>query len=173
MCTSVFCENNHIQGGTSGTYYIALKNKETDEIVAVSIWRKEKDILYLDRYCTSVNVIGGFGKLMKYVKGKILNYNNEKGIDRRIVKIVTFADHCVSNGSVYEKLGFTKDKCLEPEYSYYYNGKRRHKFGFRKKRFKNDPELLYKDNMTEKELADLNGIIRVYDYGKTRYVFYI
>ena len=105
--------------------------------------------------------------------GKMLKYIKEKVKEESFVEIVTFADHCVSNGNIYEKLGFIKDKDIEPDYFYFYKRKRRHKFGFRKKRFKNDPELLYKDNMTEKELADLNGIIRVYDCGKTRYVFYI
>ena len=33
-------------------------------------------------------------------------------------KIVTFADHQVSNGLLYEKLGFTLDKELSPDYRY-------------------------------------------------------
>ena len=144
---------------------------DTDEIVAMSVWRKQKDILYLDRYSTSCHVVGGLGKMLKYVNDKIVNYNNEVDDNKKIVKIVTFADHSVSDGKIYENIGFRKDKYLEPDYSYYYNGERKHKFGFRKKRFKNDPNLLYKDNMTEKELAYLNGLVRVYDCGKTRYVY--
>lgn len=32
------------------------------------------------------------------------------------------------------------------------------------------PDLLFDENMTEKELAELNNIHRVWDCGKTKYV---
>lgn len=159
-----FCNKNHIQGFVTGTYYISLKDKK-DNIVALSIWRKTGDTLYLDRYCTNIQVVGGLGKLLKHV----INISKENNIE----KIVTFADRQVSNGNLYETLGFKKEKELKPDYCYLYNGTRHHKFGFRKKRFKNDPELLYQDNMTEKELADLNEIYRIWDCGKEKYTITI
>ena len=67
-----FCNENHIQGYAPGTFYLGLFNKKTDELVAVSIWSKVKDIVYLDRYCTSVVVLGGMGKLLKVGKEKAL-----------------------------------------------------------------------------------------------------
>ena len=158
---SSFCETNHIQGFNLGTYYIGLRDKKDNSLVAVSIWRKNKQDIYLDRYCTSQIVQGGMGKLLKYALEVFKNDG--------FTQLITFADHAVSDGGLYEQLGFLRDSELKPDYSYYYNHKRRHKFGFRKKRFRNDPELLYKDNMTEKELADLNEIYRIWDCGKTRY----
>lgn len=157
--TEEFLNTYHIQGSSRGSIYYGLKYN--DEIVAVSVWRKNKDTLYLDRYATSCNVIGGMGKLLKY--GKI--YALERGCGG----IVTFADHCVSDGSLYERLGFKYDGQLRPDYSYVRQDRREHKFNYRKKRFKNDPLLKYKCGLTESQLADLNGFNKIYDCGKTRW----
>lgn len=134
-------------------------------MVAVSVWSKVKDIVYLDRYCTSVVVLGGMGKLLKVGK--------EKALELEARTIVTFADKEISNGNLYEKLGFIKDKTLKVDYKYLYKEKRVHKSNFRKIRFKEDKNLLYKENLTETELAALNNIPRIWDCGKTRYVMSI
>ena len=88
-------------------------------------------------------------------------------------KIVTFSDHSVSDGGLYEKLGFTLDKELAPDYSYLVDEERKHKFGYRITRFKNDPYLKYKEGLTESQLAKINGIKRIWDCGKSRYVINI
>ena len=67
----------------------------------------------------------------------------------------------VSNGGLYEKLGFTLDKELPPDYSYVVNNKRIHNFNYRKLRFLTDPQLTYIEGLTEKELARLNGLPRI------------
>lgn len=156
-----FLEDHHIQGFSSGSIYIGLENGE-GEIIAVSSWRKNKDILYLDRYATSCVVVGGMGKLLK--AGKEFAQENECS------KIVTFSDHRVSDGSLYKKLGFEEDKEIPPDYRYFSEGKRKHKFGYRLKKFKNDPSLIYQPGLTERELAELNGLERIWDCGKTRWV---
>lgn len=40
----------------------------------------------------------------------------------------------------------------------------------RTKRFRNDPELQYVEGYTEKQLAELNNLPRIWDAGKTRWV---
>lgn len=158
--SSEFLKKNHIQGKMSGSKYLALKTKDTKEIVAVSVWRKHKNQVYLDRYATSKIVIGGLGKLLKFTQTSL--YPN--------LDIVTFADHSVSNGELYKKLGFIEVSEIPPDYSYLVNGKREHKFNYRLKRFKNDPSLLWKEGLTEGELADLNGLKRIWDSGKSKYI---
>lgn len=157
-----FCNKNHIQGFARGSLYLTLRSNENDELVAISTWRKVKDNLYLDRYCTSVSVPGGMGKLLKaaimWAQGHSIN------------RIVTFSNHEVSNGELYERLGFDNDGELSPDYSYIYDGMRRHKFGFRKIRFRNDPLLKFEEGLTENDLAAMNGIPRVWDCGKTRWI---
>lgn len=158
-----FCDKHHIQGFAGGAKYFALVNKhDLSEVFAVSVWRKLKNELYLDRYCTSVNVVGGMGKLLKAGEtwGKAMGCS----------QIVTFADHQVSNGGLYHSLGFRVDKILKPDYRYIHDGLRKHKFGFRLKRFRNDPALKYVEGYTEKQLAELNDLPRLWDFGKTRFV---
>lgn len=158
---SSFLNSYHIQGSVIGSVYLGLRDKNTKGLIAVSVWKNYHDYTELSRYSTSCHVIGGLGKLLKYFQ---LYVNNVHKKD-----IVTFADHQVSGGDIYDKLGFVKVKELSPDYKYVYQGHRVHKFNFRKKRFENDPELLFKESLTEKELAQLNNIPRVYDCGKTMY----
>lgn len=157
-----FCNKRHIQDGIQGSAYLSLKDKETGETVAVSVWRKRGKDFLLERYCTSVPVVGGMGKLLqagiKYAKGI--------GME----SIITFSDHEVSDGGLYEKLGFAKDKEIKPDYKYVVKNTRKHKFGYRKSRFRTDPELKYQEGLSESQLAKLNNIPKVYDSGKTRWV---
>ena len=155
-----FCERYHIQGFVQGGLYAGLVDGAGD-LVAVSVWRKNGAHAYLERYCTSQVVVGGMGKLLAYG----LSWARLVGV----VDIVTFADLSVSDGDLYEKLGFVKDKVLRPDYRYIVNGRRVHKFNYRKKRFKEDPNLVWQDGLSESELAILNGIDRVWDCGKIRY----
>ena len=159
-----FMNAYHIQGYTQGSYYLGLYDN-TGQLVAVSIWRKNKTSLYLDRYATSIQVVGGMGKFLSYV----IKQSYHWGFD----EIITFSDHEVSDGGLYETLGFEKDKVLKPDYKYVVGKKRVHKFNYRRKRFKNDPNLIYDENMSEAEMARLNGIDRVWDCGKTRWVIHI
>lgn len=59
------------------------------------------------------------------------------------------------------------------DYRYVYKGSRSHKFNFRKKCFKNNPSLIYEDDRTERELANLNGIHRIWDSGKKRWEYQV
>ena len=155
-----FLHGHHIQSGCNGSVYYGLYHD--NDLIAVSVWSKNGDSLYLDRYATSCRIPGGMGKMLKYGKKYALKHGCND--------IVTFADHCVSNGGIYEKLGFIKEKEIPADYKYVKDGKRYHKFGYRIQRFENDDSLLYYPGYTEKELADMNGLYRIWDAGKDRYV---
>ena len=156
-----FMNLNHIQGFASGSHYLGLKDNKTEKIVAVLILKKEQTpgVLNIIRYATSCHVVGGF---MKLLKNATKLFNPEK--------YITFADHCVSDGSLYEKNGFEVEREIAPDYMYVNKGERKHKFGYRLKRFKNDPNLLWEEGLTEKELAQLNNLPRIWDAGKTKYI---
>lgn len=70
----------------------------------------------------------------------------------------------------YENNGFEAVATLAPDYSYLVNGERKHKFGYRLERFRKDTSLIYEEGLSERELALLNGIPRIWDSGKVRYV---
>ena len=156
-----FMDKYHIQGYVQGSYYVGLYDKN-ETLVALSIWKRNGTTLYLDRYATSCTVVGGMGKLLKYA----IAHAEEWKFD----EIVTFSDHEVSDGGLYETLGFDKDKELKPDYKYVVDKQRIHKFNYRRKRFRDDPGLIYVEDLSESEMARLNGIDRVWDCGKTRWI---
>lgn len=154
----IFLNQNHIQGFASGTHYLALK-QET-RLVAVLVLKKEKnEILNIIRYATSETVAGGFTKLLNFATK---TYQPSA--------FITFSDNCVSNGNLYSKNGFEQVKQIAPDYMYIIKSERKHKFGYRLKRFRNDPNLKFEENLTEKQLAELNNIPRIWDAGKTKWV---
>lgn len=65
--------------------------------------------------------------------------------------------------------GFESKQFLPPDYKYVVAGRRVHKFNYRKERFKSDPNLYYEEGLTEEELAEENGLIRVYDAGNIKW----
>lgn len=156
-----FLDTYHIQGTTNATVRLGLLDESAD-LVALMMLTKSQGVADWDlvRYATSNLVIGGFSKLLKAFRA---SYEG---------KIKSFADLSYSNGDLYFKTGFKMDKLLPPDYSYIRGRERlrEHKFNYRKSRFRSDPDLLYDDTMTEKQLAALNGILRVYDAGKLRFV---
>jgi predicted Zn-ribbon and HTH transcriptional regulator len=158
-----FLNINHIQGYASGSYYLGLTSKLDNNLVAVIVLKKEPrsngKTLNIIRYATAISVIGGFTKLLKYTEKTYL-----------INKLITFSDHCISDGGLYANNGFVIEKELYPDYMYLVNRERKHKFGYRISRFKNDSTLIFQPNMTEKYLAQLNGLSRIWDAGKTRWV---
>jgi len=157
-----FLNEHHIQGFASGSYYIGLQN-DSGSLLAVIVLRRERtNTLNIIRYATSLSVVGGFTKLLKYAEK---NYYPDR--------FITFSDNCISDGSLYKNNGFHIDKELAPDYMYVVNHTRKHKFGFRIERFRNDKNLFYKEGMTEKELASLNNLQRIWDAGKIRWALEI
>lgn len=151
--TRDFLNKYHIQGAVNGSVYWGLAYN--NELVAVMVLLNSGGKWNLSRYATKYTIMGGFTKLFNVAPPG---------------QYVTFADLCVSDGNLYERHGWTRDRILKPDYKYIYDNELVHKFNFRRKRFENDPNLLFDVDMTEKQMAALNGIERVYDCGKIRYL---
>lgn len=146
-----FLNTWHIQGSCNQNKLISLRNN--GDLVAVMAFNGN----VLSRYATSIKVIGGFSKLLKNC-----GINGE---------IVSFVDLDTFSGGSYAKAGFVFDKYLKPDYKYLVRGNRVHKFSYRLKRFKNDPDLLWEDGLTEKKLAELNGLPKIYNSGMNRMIY--
>lgn len=154
-----FLDSHHIQGFASGSWYGALKDGTGVRAVMVMKRRNNGD-WELARYATSAIVRGGHSKLLKaFIREQ----------DPR--RIVTFADRGVSDGGLYKACGFAADGEIAPDYTYLFKNSRVHKFNFRKTRFRDDPNLKFEEGLTERQLADLNGLDRIYDAGKVRWVW--
>lgn len=163
-----FLDEYHIQGATDGSIRFGLFENITckyteQKPVAVIVLKREPGTggktLNLLRYATSANVVGGFTKLLKYVE---CEFTPES--------IITFSDNTVSDGGLYKNNGFTIVKELKPDYMYVVRNKRVHKFNYRLKRFRDDPNLAFEEGLSESELAALNNISRVWDAGKIKWV---
>ena len=156
---SVFLQANHIQGSSTGSIRMGLEDTE-GVLRAVMIVKTCADKKYIiERYATNGIVQGGFTKLLKQVERTI-----GKGT------IVTYSDTGLSDGSLYSQNGFSESKKIAPDYSYIIDDTRVHKFNYRISRFAKDPELYFEENKTETELAKLNGLVRIWDAGKIRWI---
>lgn len=158
---SSFLDAAHIQGASKSSYYFGLEDKEQKLVAVMAMTKTDTAGEYLlSRYATQGIVIGGFTKLLKYAISVI---------DPK--KVITFSDNAVSNGALYANNGFANDGLVREDYMYVKNKKRLHKFGFRLSKFKANPNMVYFEGLTEKELATLNGFIRIWDAGKIRWIW--
>lgn len=159
-----FLERNHIQGASSASYYLGLRD-DADKLVAVMALKRTDAagrVLRLERYATSAIVPGGHSKLVSFAERMLPDWE----------QLITFADTEVSDGSLYEATGWVKDGVIRPDYHYLVGSKRVHKFNYRLKRFRDDPALKYEEGLSERELAALNKLDRIWDSGKVRYRYY-
>lgn len=152
-----FFNANHIQGDGPGsiTYGLVYNN----EYVAMMTFIKKPDGVYdLNRFASSIRVIGGFQKLLKHFK---TNHDWKE--------ILSFADLRWSEGNMYHKSGFKLDKILPQDYKYVIGNKTEHKFKFRRKslevKLENfDPLLSEVQNMRN------HGFYRIFNCGLMRFV---
>jgi hypothetical protein len=142
VTASVFCEENHLQGSVGSKRRVGLFFKE--ELVALMTFGKPRFNVKYDwellRYCTKLglNVVGGPSRLFKAA-----GYEN----------MITYADRCWSNGSLYRQLGFEELLPSPPSYFYVRNGLRLSRYQTQKHKLKVllgdrfDEELSEVDNM--------------------------
>ena len=113
----------------------------------------------LTRFCNKINtnVVGGASKLMKYFINKYLP-----------IQIDTYSDNLISNGGLYETLGFQYSHTSSPGYWYVIGGVREHRFNWRKQKL---VKLGYDPNKTEEEIMSELGYYRVYNAGNKKWIY--
>lgn len=170
---SEFLNENHIQGAVTCTRAFALIDDDGDIRALLGVrsphnnarMHRGDGVWEIQRYATCGIIPGGFTKLMKYAEETL----KPEGL----TQWVSFAANDVSDGGLYEKAGFVKDKVLKPDYKYVgnlNNWTREPKEKYQKKRFRDDENLIFEEGMTEREAALANGLFRIYDAGKVRWV---
>lgn len=158
-----FLNKNHIQGGDKSKHKVGLYNNGAlVALMTFSVGRnsmgtlREKDKWELSRFATSMHVVGGASKLLKYF---ITNYNP--------TKIISYADRRWSVGNLYKQLGFTDTRYSAPSYWYTKDYRERlYRYNFRKSvllKLGADP------NKTEWEIMQELGYDRIWDCGTIRY----
>jgi hypothetical protein len=162
---SLFLKSNHLQGNDKSTIYLGLKYK--NNLVGLMTFGKlrkvlgskdEKDTYELYRYC-SLNVVGGFSKLLKH----FIKTCSPK-------KIITYANRNwtpFDEFSFYSKVGFSYVGNTEPNYSYTKKYDiREHRFNFRKDKL---IKLGYDKNKTENQIMFEIGYDKIWDTGNLKY----
>lgn len=170
-----FLDENHIQGRVTATYHFGLVDEDGDLRALLSVrsprsnarMRRKAGEWEIQRYATLGVVSGGFSRLLHYAERYIQN----AGLDLK--SWVSFSANDVSNGNMYKASGFKLDAEIRPDYKYvgnYTKMIRVPKERFQKKHFEQRPDLKFEPGLTERELADLNNLYRIYDAGKRRWV---
>ena len=163
-----FLTRCHIFGSLKGSSHFGLFYENNAVAVMSVSYFSNKDELYITRYATSLNfsVMGGFSKMLKHI---------EKVYET--ATIISYADKRFSNGAVYEKNGFVKEKESSPSYWYFKNGKANiliNRRSFQKKyiekKFKNGDFAFYDSNLTEYENMLKNNYDRIWDAGHIKYI---
>ena len=172
---SAFFEAHHIQGSTALTRSFALVD---DQGIARAVLglrspdhnarsRRQKGQWEIQRYATRGVIPGGFTRLLAHAQKILL----AEGVNLR--SWVTLSADQSTTGKLYSAAGFSPAGTVPS--NYWYTGgiardRRASKEAFQKKRFREDPALLWDESWTEREAAAANGLHRVWDAGKTRWV---
>lgn len=152
-----FLDEHHLRGFAAGRHRFALKDS-TRQILACAVFRhRDAQTLELVRYAQVRRVEGGLETLIRKAAG--LGYE----------RLIACSDNCTSESLALEQVGFTRTGSVAAAYTYLVNGRRVNRSGYRRRRFQSDPILQYEEGFTERQLAELNGLLRVYDSGATRW----
>jgi hypothetical protein len=167
---NTFLNAYHIQGEDRSTIKLGLFH--IDELVAVMTFSTPRISLgasytpntyELSRYASSMNVIGGASKLIKYFT---TTYNP--------TQIYSYSDNRWTNPdkNMYLSIGFTKVHSSSPGYFYTKDYLTRiHRYNFTKYHLKKmgaDTK-----NKTERQIMEEMGYTRVWDCGSTKYILYL
>lgn len=159
-----FLNKHHLQGYYQAAVHYGLKDRDTDEILSVMSvkYSKKNHRLEISRFASKISVVGGFSKLLNHI------LKEDKYSD--VVEVYSYSHNDHSDGNVYDKNGFIRIHNGSPGYFYIVSGRREHRLNFTKDKFKKDKNLIYEEGKTEKELADLNGLNRIWDCGSSLWI---
>lgn len=166
LTSKSFLDNNHLQGDCKSSVRLGLYY--SDELVSIMTFSKlrlplggknEEGVYELTRFCNKLNtsVAGGASKLLKHF------------IEKKSPKeIQTYSDNLISNGDLYDKLGFEYTNTSTPGYWYVINGVRNHRFNWRKSKL---VKMGYDINKTEEEIMMELGYFKIYNAGNKKWVY--
>lgn len=157
-----FLNNNHLQGSIQQSVYLGCFHREEGLIGVMTFGKPRFNSNYeyeLHRLCwaNSLVCVGGSEKLQKYFED---HYKPSS--------IITYCDQSIFTGNIYKKLGYTFLRHTEPGY-FWQNGKNR------LSRYETQKKELVKmglgtDDMTEDQIMQSNGYLKVYNCGNDVYV---
>ena len=157
-----FLEENHIQGKCNSSVKLGLYCGS--KLVSLMCFDKKHQLV---RFCNlrDSRVVGGASKLLKYY---IETYKPNT--------IISYSSNDISNGHLYEKLGFKPSGTIQTAYWYISpDMKRYHRTTFSRQGINSKwPEYKLEDHSwTEKSVMDSKGYNRIYDSGTIKWILNI
>jgi len=163
--TRDFCNEHHLRGGSNLTH-VSFGLFAGDLVGVLSLGRHPRysGQLVLDRLCFAkdVQVVGGASKLFKHCR----NWLEQKGIG----SVTSWSDNRWSLGKIYKNLGFNLDKELPPDYSYVNLARPYCRLSKQSQR-KSCTDC--PKDVTERNWLAQQGLARIWDCGKKRWVYSI
>jgi len=159
-----FLECNHLQGNCQSSINLGLYYN--NELISLMTFGKKRKMLgsshtidqyELLRFCSKINyqIMGAASKLFKYF---IINFNPKN--------VISYASCDISNGNLYEKLGFKYCKYTGVNYWWVKNGIKYHRSNFMKHKLIKDGANY---NKTENEIMIEKGYNKIYGTGNLKY----
>ena len=164
-----FLNDNHLQGDCKSSIRIALYYDNnilslmTFSKLRMPLNRKSENrvdnVYELTRFCNRINarVSGGASKLLKYFIEKYMP-----------TKIETYSDNLISDGNLYEKIGFEYLHTSKPGYWYVIDGIRSHRYNWRKQKL---ISMGCDSNKSESEIMAELGYNKIFNAGNKKWVF--
>lgn len=155
-----FMQENSLNDITRGSYYMTMRRKRDDLIVALLVLRKDVsgNIVIKDYICRY-----DIPDWLSHMSGVIFNNFNCSCIGA-VVDCATMSE------KLFADAGYIQYGTLKPEFSYVYGNKRINASSFKESFLKNNNNLIYEEGKSESELATINNIPRCWDYGKEKWV---
>jgi hypothetical protein len=154
-----FFNDNHLHGFAKGDFYLGLQDVNKVLRATISVKHEDNNELSIARYAEFGFLNNGFKKLFNEL---IENYTP--------TTIFTITDNTLAEDSFYLSNGFAVNKKYPQDYMYVIKNERKPKSEYTVEKFKSSPQLKFENNLTEKELALLNNISRIWDAGYTKYI---
>lgn len=172
--SNVFLTANHLKGAVSLTRSFVLRDDHgaTRALLGLHSPANEASAQIrhgeweIQRYATIGEVPGGFSRLLGHAERTF----RAEGSDLR--SWVAYAPEDVADGGLYEAAGFVAEGELKPDHTYAGNATawtRMPKETYGRERFRADPRLKWDESWTEDQAVAENGLLHIFDAGKTRW----
>lgn len=155
-----FCKKYHLQGSPKSIIF-SIGLFYDNQLLSVMTFSKPhrqnmNGTPHMSRYAiaTGYRVHGGLSKMSQFAY-------------KHIGTFLTFVHKRLSDGVSYEKAGYCKMKDLPPDYFYYDFFKK----NIVSKQSRQKKKVNTPDGMTEYEHAFIDGLVRVYDCGKIKFIY--
>lgn len=139
------------------SFYLGLKDK--NDIKAVMVVQEDEQSINIIQYASKEDYYAEFNNFITHIQ----NFYPGKHLGVR-------SDNCVSNDKIYLENGFIREGSIGPDYRYVIGNQRVHKNAYTVEQFQSNPGLLWEEGLQEYDLADLNGLDRIWDAGQTVWI---